>query len=40
MSRFCEGLTDGTYEKTLDKLAAREISPQQAVEALVNGGKL
>jgi LAO/AO transport system kinase len=40
VERFNENIKDGIYDKTLEKLVAREISPQQAVEALINGGRL
>lgn len=33
-------LKTGQYEKMLDELVAREITPYQAVQALLNGGKL
>ena len=40
VSRWRESITDGIYQHTLEKLVAREISPQQAVQILMNGESL
>ena len=39
VARWQEESADGLYEKVLDKLITREISPQEAVKQLLNGRK-
>ncbi len=38
VTKWQEQLTDGLFEKVLDSLVAREISPQEAVTELLKGG--
>jgi LAO/AO transport system kinase len=38
VSRWQDSVADQTYQKVLDNLVAREISPIQAVKTLLNGG--
>ena len=39
VAQWQEGSADGLYEKVLDKLVTREISPLDAVKQLLNGRK-
>ena len=39
VGQFCEKLADGAYERALTRLVARELSPQAAVRALLNGAE-
>jgi LAO/AO transport system kinase len=38
VTRWQEQLSDGLFEKVLDRLVSREISPQEAVNQLLEGG--
>ena len=38
VSRWREGVSDSQYQEILESLIARQISPHQAVEALLDGG--
>ncbi|MBW8011779.1 MAG: methylmalonyl Co-A mutase-associated GTPase MeaB [Chloroflexi bacterium] len=40
VDRWRDTLKSGQYEKMLDELVARQITPYQAVQTLLNGGKL
>ena len=40
VSQWRESVTDGIYQRVLEKLIAREISPHQAVQILMNGESL
>lgn len=40
VSRWRESITKAVYQTTLHKLVEREISPQQAVQLLIDGGNL
>ena len=38
VSRWREGVSDSQYQEILESLIARQISPHQAVDALLDGG--